>query len=223
MNGPIQATRLERWRAGFAEAKGILDGGTHCPTAEELWASARGALDPARNEALILHLARCPACAEGWRLARTVQDERPIGAAGGTSGRWRLPTLLVAAAALIGIVGLALYLGRPPIERRAVYRDLEAARLVSEIAEDAVLPRDACVLRWSGGPEGTTYDVRVATGDLEPIVEVWRLERNELRVDPSLLRDLPDGAVLLWRVTAHPPSGAPFSSETFWTRLGPPE
>ncbi|GAB4222357.1 MAG: hypothetical protein Kow0062_19380 [Acidobacteriota bacterium] len=227
MTEPIGSLERDRWRAAFAATRGVLEGGSRCPPAEKLWASAHEELHGPENEDLILHLARCPACAEGWRLARAVREEPPAEPAGpgpGRRTRFRLPTLLAAAAVLLlGAVGVGLRFGWLAETPPAAYRSPAEWRIASEIPEDAPLPRDDCVLRWTAGPPGTTYDVRVGTGSLEPILEVRNIRDNELRIEPARLRDLPPETILLWRVTAHLPDGASFSSPTFRTRLGPPE
>ena len=223
MTRPIGSSERERWRGAFAAARDVFGDGSRCPPAERLWASARETLDPADNEELILHLARCPACAEGWRLAREACDAPPAPRKGRPL-RFRSSMLAAAVAVLLfGAVGLGLRLGWFGEAPSGTYRNPQGWRIVTEIPTGTPVSRDDCVLRWTAGPPGTTYDVRVGTQTLEPVLEVWRLSENEVRIEPSRLRDLPPGTVLLWRVTAHPPDGPPSSSPTFRTRLGPPE
>ncbi len=40
-----------------------------CPSPEHLWAGTRGELAAAERDALLDHIAACPACTEDWRLA----------------------------------------------------------------------------------------------------------------------------------------------------------
>ena len=81
------------------------------------------------------------------------------------------------------------------------------------------MPRIDRVLRWTAGPEGTTYGLRLTTEDLAPLVEVLRLEQPEYRVDPRVLEGIPQGDAVLWRVTAHLPDGRRVASRTFTTPL----
>jgi hypothetical protein len=130
--------------------------------------------------------------------------------------RW-LP--LAAAAVLVVGIGLgALHLLTRQTSAPA-YRSQEDRWIESEVSPNQPLPRAECVLRWTAGPEGTTYDLTLTTGDLEPLARVWRLERSEYRVDPGVLKDVPSGETVLWRVTAHLPDGRVVSSRTFSTRV----
>jgi len=205
---------LEAW----AVDRGLFLDGRECPTAEDLWASAHGELDRAGNEDVVLHTARCPACAEGWRLAR-----RDVAAGLPTAHRawWsRTPGQIAAATILIAVMfGIGYRMMTRQAPPPAAYRDSASNWLVSALPEGEPLPRGDCLLRWAAGPQGTTYDVLVTTDTLEPLTEVWRIDRSELLLDTEMLNDLPDGSELFWRVTAHPPDGRQIRSRTFRTRV----
>ena len=159
----------------------------------------------------------CGACAEAWRLAREVGGTLPLPEALDPAlprPRWGgFGTLLAAAAAA---VVLATTLARPPL---SPYREVGAVVVRSRIPEGRPLSRSQCVLRWSPGPAGSHYDLRVATEDLTILAVVRGLEATEYRIPASALAPLPAGAKLLWQVEALSPDGTRLSSMTFVTRI----
>jgi hypothetical protein len=196
-----------------------------CPSDDELWASASGELNPAANEAVILHLARCSECSSIWRLARemlpadhlsqpsvvSIENRR-------RSQRWLRVLLPAAAAAILIGVGLStgLFLRNDPASP-PVYRQQDSDATILASPETRTLPRDSCRLRWSAGPDGTRYDVIVTDGELEILATVKGLGQPEYALPeekiPNFTREL------FWRVTAHLPDGRKLSSETFTTRI----
>ena len=203
----------------FSSDRGLFLDGKECPTAEKLWASAHGELDRGGNEQVILHTAQCPACAEGWRLARKhVSVNVPLR----RQAWWGRSSLQFAAAAVV-VIAIGLGIGyRMVIQQEpasSVYREVERGWLESTVPDGVALSRSDCRLQWTPGPEGTTYDVRITTDTLEPLAEVWRIDRSELLLEQETLEDLPAGSALFWRVTAHPPDGRQVSSPTFRTRI----
>ena len=48
-----------------------------CVPAERLLAAVDGALPAAERDAVIDHIARCPVCAEAWRLASLARKSQP--------------------------------------------------------------------------------------------------------------------------------------------------
>jgi hypothetical protein len=100
-----------------------------------------------------------------------------------------------------------------------VYREHAKSTIAPLVAEGAALPRDGFVLRWSAGPPGTRYSVRLVRGDLEVVREENALDVPEHRVPEEALRGLPPGTVLYWRVEAHLPDGRQVVSDTFSVRL----
>ncbi|MGH9389750.1 MAG: hypothetical protein ACRD1Z_09055, partial [Vicinamibacteria bacterium] len=85
----------------------------------------------------------------------------------------------------------------------------------SLVSADEALPRERFFLRWSGGPEGAKYAVRVVTEGAEEIAAVEGLTEAEYRVAPEALRGLESGTKLLWRVQAILPDGRRIRSPTF--------
>jgi len=149
-----------------------------------------------------------------WRLAMEV-GARPASLE--KPGRARLPRFAVAAS-LILAVGLTTYFVRQGPEESSQYRDA-AHRLapVSRIGDK--LPRNSAVLRWSPGPEGSTYAVRLTTADLVPVFEKQGLTGVELAVPAAMLTKVPSGEQLLWQVEVRLPNGQRIASQTYMTTL----
>ena len=84
-----------------------------------------------------------------------------------------------------------------------------------EGADGETLPREAFLLRWNPGPEGSTYDVRVTTEELDLLAQGRRLDRAEFLVPAEALRDLPSGTHVYWQVNAHLPGGRRVDSDSF--------
>jgi hypothetical protein len=201
----------------FARLAEIAGDGSGCPSPETLWRSARAELEPDENDAVVLHLGECTACAAAWRVARELSHEslaerarflerRPV--------RRTWVPLAAAAALVVAVVGLSLVLrdgpGSPPS-----YRTQEGEWLQPITAEGATVPRDDFVLRWTAGPEGTTYDVGVTTEDLRLLARETRLEAAELRVAAEQFSGLVPGTPIFWQVTAHLPDGRTVDSASF--------
>ena len=188
-----------------------------CPEPDRLWAAAAGELPPVEARPLVLHTADCAACAEAWRLAR----EHAASADGSRyevrPRRWGGTWLPLAAA--VATVTVAIALVPRSARDRPAYRDNGAASLRSLVSEDRPLPRSSFVLRWSPGPAGSRYDVRVATADLAILHRARGLESAEHRVPPSALAALPAGATVLWQVEAVSADGTRLTSRTFVARL----
>ncbi len=196
-----------------------------CPSDEELWASASGELGSSTNEAIILHLARCSECSSTWRLAReilpsdhlsqssvvSIEELRP-------SRLWRTVLLPAAAAAVLIGVGLStgLFLRNDP-SSAPVYRSQGNDEEILAAPETRSLPRTACRLQWSAGPDGTRYDVIITDGELEILETAKGLQQSEHTVPEEKIPT--STQELFWRVTAHLPIGSTLSSKTFTTTI----
>lgn len=208
----------ERLREALAEVAGASGDGTDCPPPERLWLSGRGELAPAENDAVVLHVARCPSCGMALRIAH---DLAPEPAAARRRVARRLPGPrgwmgLAAAAILIAAAGAGIrYLPHLVGEPAPAYRTQESEPLQSMLDDGAALPRDDFVLRWAAGPEGTLYEVQVATETLDPLARKIGLRTNEFRVPPPALERLPPGARIIWQVTASLPDGRTLESVLF--------
>jgi hypothetical protein len=197
------------------ELSEIQGSGEACPDAAAIWDSAAEQLPAEENGAVIRHIGECPACGVAWELARELASiEEGPGAVRSTSTRW-MP--LAAAALIVAAVTAALVLIPRGVEppSQPGYRDVATQWLVSELPEEEPLPRDELILRWAVGPAGTTYDVRITSESLEPLVQAWHLEEPALRINPSEVAGVEPGGQILWRVTAHLASGEKVVSNTF--------
>jgi len=208
--------QLERLRGWFETLQDIDGDGERCPEAGRIRDSAAERLATAENESVLLHVAACGACAASWRLARELLSEsesaRP--AIRSTVRPWWIG---LAAAVVAGMAIGVFVLHRPgrPGVPAPVFREGERLELISGIDPNARLPREDLVLRWTGAPAGTTYDVRVTGERLEPLHRAFGLEIAEHRVPAEALDGLAPGAVILWSVGARLPDGRRLPPVTF--------
>ena len=211
---------LDRLQRAFASLEGRSPG-PGCPEPERLWSAARGELPAHVVRPLVLHLVECGACAEGWRLAREVEPRlvpAPAVAARPVPARPSWTFWGALAAGMTVALAASVVLHQQP-ERTPGFREGTRNDIRSLVPESDALPRDRCVLRWSPGPEGTTYNLQVATERLEKISEARGLTSAAYQVPPPVLASLPSGAKLLWRVEAVAPDGARATSATFVARV----
>jgi hypothetical protein len=192
--------------------------GANCPPAERILESVCGELSAKDDEGVLFHIGECGACAAAWRLARELaEDKIPVGILHRTRG----PTILAwgrwiaAAAVLIVAVGLGVQFMGPNVEEEPVYRAQESAWLLQEGKDGAALPRESFILRWTDGPEGSTYDIRVMTEELDLVAEARMLGLSEFHLPPAALAQLPGRARIFWQVTAHLPDGRRIDSDSF--------
>jgi hypothetical protein len=187
---------------------------------DRVWAAVRGGLPAAERRALVERVAGDPAIAEAWRVAHTLRRDDPwepvVESPPATLvvGRW----LATAAAALlaISVVVLISRLDRPNGD---TMRTPGGTRIESLVPSDAAMPRGAFRLRWSPGPAGSRYHVRVTTGDLEVLTTMANLAEPDVTIDPHVLAGLTPGTAVLWQVEATGPGGQRSASQTFATRL----
>lgn len=218
--GPEDQRNL-RLRDAFASRAEPARHGETCPPADDLWKSARGGLRKKRREAVIEHLAECSSCAAAWRLARELRSERERtgGLLESVLGIRRSWIPAVAAAAMVLVVGgVAIRFG---MQRRELPSDYRAAEIDWIRPADGItpLPRERCVLRWTPGPKGTVFDIRVMTEDLAPVAHGRGIDRPEFTVPAPALERMPSGGRLVWQVTAHLPDGRRSDSRTFTSEV----
>jgi hypothetical protein len=199
-----------RLREALAEVADAAGDGRNCPTAERIWLSARRRLEPAENEEVLLHVARCASCALAWRIAQDMDPGRAVEEPAPPVRRTgqRLWIGIAAAALVVAAIGLGIVFRPGPTgEPGTVYRTQEGAWLRSTFEEGVRLPREEFVLRWTPGPEGTLYDVLVTSETLEPLAREAALESSTYQVPSEALEGLPAGSVILWQITARLPDG----------------
>jgi hypothetical protein len=174
---------------------------------------------------VVEHVARCPACAEDWRLAAELNRQQAAAAVTapgrvlqGRFRQWRpFATAAALAAGLLVAVGLYRTVETGP--RPPVYREARHAGIRSLLPAGQALPRQNAVLRWSPLAGASAYDVQVSTQDLQPVAAAKGQTAAEYRIPASALASLPPGARLLWLVDAIRPDGTHESSPTFTTPL----
>lgn len=210
---------FETLARAFAAREGKHDTSSACPPAEQLFEAASGGLDREQRLKLVDHVSQCAECAQEWRLAMEL-GARPASRFE-NSGRARAPMFALAASVILA-VGLTTYFVRPGHEPRqeesAQYRDA-APGLTPVSRTGDRLSRDRAVLRWSPGPEGSTYAVRLTTADLVLVLEQQDMTSAELAVPAAMLEKVPSGEHLLWQVEVHLPDGQRVASQTYAVTL----
>lgn len=209
MNRPNE--EIETLREAFSASVRVAGEGRDCPQTEAVWKSARRELEPSEEDAVLMHIGECPACAAAWRIARDLTEDLSRR----RSFRW-VPLAAAAAVALV-LVGVGLL--DWPTRDDAVYRAGGDRWLQSLVPEDRILSRQDCLLRWTPGPEGTTYQVRVTDERLDFLARGRGLAVAEFRVPEAALEDLPPESKIFWQVTARLPDGTVSDSTSFVSRV----
>lgn len=220
-DGPIV-----RWREAFAGLSERAAPGPGCPDPDRLWAVAAGEVPVAERHEVIAHTATCASCAHAFRLARGLSQEERERTAGDApvveprvlSRPWfrrRAPLAALAAALALAVLIPVWRLSQPA----PGYRDGERLEVRSLLAEGVVLSRREAMLRWSAGPPGSRYEVRVLTREAREVVVETGLESPAYRIPPSALAGVPGDTVLYWQVKTLRPDGTSGVSKTFSIRL----
>jgi hypothetical protein len=187
---------------------------------DRIWRAVSGELPAAERRELVARMATDPAFAEAWRVAeelwRASREEVQAGAEGGVRPWTR--SWFAAAAVLLLAVGAGLVV-RFASMAGDEFRDPGRYVVESLVTPDATLSRDAFRLRWTPGPQGSRYDVRVTTEDLRPLATVTDLTTPELVVEGDRLSTVASGARILWQVEVALPEGERVSSQTFVARV----
>jgi hypothetical protein len=185
---------------------------------ERVWRAVSGELPAEERREIVERMASQPAVAEAWRVAhelRQAQEEgRPL-AVVRTARSW-VPAWIGLAALLVLTVGVGLMrFSQAPAD---TFRDAGSYVVEPLVKTDETLPRDAFVLRWKPGPEGSRYQVSVATEDLKVLTTARDLTSPELTVSRELLSEIGPGGRVLWQVVMALPGGETVSSPTFVVR-----
>ena len=218
---PRDRATEQRLREGFAAPPAPGDPGDDCPDGERIWMAVHGELAPAETAAVVLHTAACASCAEAWRLARHASPH--LASPGGDRTGWRSPWVWGPAMAAAALLVFGVLTDVMPRWRDAAapaeYRDGGETSVTPLVADGAALPREAFVLRWTPGPAGSRYNLRLMTEDLTPIASLWSLEATEYRIPPNWLSTVKSGATLLWLVEIITPEQPRRTSRTFVVRI----
>jgi hypothetical protein len=211
----------ERLSRAFAARKQSR-GRDECPDAEQIYEAAAGNLTRDQRMTLLDHVAQCADCTEAWRFAME-SGARPVvneeSSASIPPGRARWPTRQIGlAASIVLAVGVTAYLGLPIRDETPGYREAVEALAPASLISGS-LPRDRFVLKWSPGPQGSSYSVRLSTADLTLLLVQQNLASAELTVPASALTPVKSGDRLLWQVEVRLPSGQQIPSETYVVTL----
>jgi hypothetical protein len=213
MSGPpSDFETLTRAFAARSSSREVLN---ECPNPELLFEAASGALEREQCLRIVDHVSQCGECSQAWRVAMEL-GARPtvkIQAGTWTARALALPRFAMAAS-LILAVGIAAYVSMPRHEPVPQYRDV-ASPLAPRSLVASKLPRDRFLLRWSAGPQGSTYTVRLSTADLVPLLLKQDLTTAELLVPPKVLAGVASGDPLLWQVEVRLPNGQRVESNTY--------
>ncbi|WP_426750298.1 hypothetical protein [Myxococcus sp. Y35] len=228
---------VERLRAAVRDEDPVEPAGEPVD-ADLVWRAVSGELPAEERRVVIERVAADPAWAAAWRLAneltRAASEAEPPaerlgegararrGAGAARQGRrfrfaWSKPLWGAVATAALMLIVVGVAMRDEPEQPRL--RGEDTAAVVSKVPEALPLKRDDCVLRWSGGPEGTRWSVRLSTEDLSLVHRVDSLERREYRVPAEVLAPLKPGTKLLWQVEARLPDGQVLRGATFVNRL----
>ena len=210
----------ERLRRAFQARTARPDGECTSDDLDRIWRAVSGELPAAERRRLVDRLARDPACAEAWRVATELweasgavrQDDAHT-----RSRLWSAPWL-AAAAVLVLAVGAALVI-RLASPGGDEFRDGGGYAIESQVPADATVSRDAFTLRWTPGPEGARYAVRVTTEELRVLMTATDLTTAELTVPADRFASVPDRSRVFWQVDATLAGGDTVSSPTFVTRV----
>ena len=188
--------------------------GPDCPAPDRLWAAATGEAPVEERHEIIAHMADCASCASAFRLARGMSEEKKEASlVRGPWVRWTPVLGALAAVLLLAIVVPGLWRGKP-----GPYRGGQDQKIRS-LVEQTALPRDQAELRWTPGPAGSRYEVRVLTRDGAEVAVEPDLEEPRYQIPRSALDGVPADAVLYWQVKVLHPDGKSSASKTFEVRL----
>jgi hypothetical protein len=187
---------------------------------DRIWLAVSGELPAADRRELIDRMASDAACAEAWRAAcelwQASQGHAGVALRPDRMG-WRSNWLLMAATILIATaVGVVSLLDTPPADE---FRASPGYVVSSLVQAETSLPRDSFRLQWTPGPEGSRYQVRVATDDLQLLAIAADLTVAEFVVQPAAFARLTSGSSVFWQVDVTLPTGERITSPTFVARV----
>lgn len=206
-----------------------------------LWQAGEGRLSREETLELADRAASDPGLFREWLLARSLAAE-PLEEVGGGAGpveeaaltseqarqkgrfggspvaRWTRKAVWLPAAAVL-LVGLALvpiWIG--PSEDEIPYRGGRPE--IQSLAPESVMPASGAVtLRWTAGPTGVRYNLRLATPEKGFLRRLVELPVNEYRLDEEDLASVAGSSRLLWQVEWSVEGEVVAQSETFETEL----
>jgi hypothetical protein len=206
-----------RLREHYLDPAPGITGPGNCPPDDTALKLVLGELSRSAAREFSDHAGMCPTCAAAWRLARAWADEIPRSR---PEGRRRFGVYALAAAAVLALAFVLLPSG--PELLSPIMRSPEIAAARSLLEDDAALSVNEAVLRWSAGPDGARYEVRVTDTALRAVAGPVTVSGTEYRVPVESLADLADGERILWQVETVLPDGSRSTSRTFSARIRRP-
>jgi len=213
-----QGLQSEQLRRAFLSPPPDSPIGEGCYEPARILRAVLGELSVKENRQLADHARTCGSCALAWKLALEYADEAELRPKRSSSvWRW-LPAAAVLVVALVAVGVLAPWedgggTGEP------VLRSVGTATVRSLVAEEQPLPGAGFVLRWSPGPEGARYDLRVTDRRLNTLHRANAADATEYTVPESALSGLEPGSIVLWQVEMVLPDGRRVTSATFAATL----
>ena len=182
---------------------------------DAIWRAVTGELSSAERRDLVDRTAGDPALAQAWRVAQELHRDAQASphAIAPMRRLWNPWWMSAAAALLIAVIAGLLFQLSSPVEER--FRNADRYVVTSLVPPQATLPRDAFLLRWTAGPAGSRYHLRVTTEDLKILTTVSDLPTPEFVVPGDRLAALPSGSQVFWQVDVVLPAGDRVSSQTF--------
>lgn len=200
-----------------------------CPSPEEIWAAVTLECSPEKRREIIAHVAKCPACAEDWRVAQSFPKDLPaefgaippveLQAANEAPPprnnvvslhKWkRVAAPLAAVAAVLALIYIpwrannsnsGLELPKPGGD--PVYRKADTGAAPLKQSFDP-----AQGFRWAPSKDpGAVYEVSIFDNDFRPVHTVSGIRTPELKLSPELRTLLPAGE-FSWQVTTKQANG----------------
>lgn len=214
-----EITQLGQAWIALADSAGCQEG---CLKDDEIWDGVRGKLPVAQTRHMVDHLARCPACAESWQLARLLSEDTdassPFRLRSALAG-WPRWAAAVAAMILLGALGMQRWASQ--LTTQPPFRQASQITIDSLLSEGSPLPRDEFVLEWTpvASNSKVSYQLTLTSRSLDIVFQASNLEEARYHVPPERLSKLPSGTLLQWQVMATTEDGGQFKSRTFLTRL----
>lgn len=193
-----------------------------CPSDAEIFDAVMLKLPVRRRREIVMHTARCAACAESWRLAIELQPPAEVSDIAQRTSRlpWRNPQVwgLAAAASLAFMIGVIWLMpaqdpGFPEIIDSTTLRGDNEPAIQLEIPDAARLMANEFEVRWGAVQEIEEYRVQITNSRLETVF-VGSTQMTSLKVPLSALSMIQADEPLYWHVSAIRKDGSTIRSST---------
>jgi hypothetical protein len=207
-----RAEEVEFLVHGFAAREPVLPLRQDCPDPADIYEAAAGRLEHEQRLRIVDHATVCAECARAWRLAADLQPVRRAAL------EVRFPARrlgMLAAAASVVVAAGVFFILQPAQQTPPGYRDGGSLAAPESRLEQSVMPRDAFRLRWSPGPPGATYTLRLTDTTLTPVLVETGIAASEFEVPREALDSLDSGSRLYWQVEMRLAGGTRAVSPTY--------